>query len=150
VRLVRLGEGGEVGFHHPSSKLVNRCWENVPLQSGELEDPVVRVGECGPSRILAVPSSSSVASPSDCCMKASFLMVDSEGSTDDVLETERELDRLYHSSGTQNLKQRRAEEENGFSVKGNVRTLATIEDGGSLENSGTKMSVIGSAKGTRV
>jgi hypothetical protein len=54
---------------------------------------------------------------------------------DDALETERELDRLYHSSGTQNLNLRRAEDENGFGAKGDMRMLVTMEDPGNLVNS---------------
>jgi hypothetical protein len=62
-------------------------------------------------------------------------MVSSDGSREAV-ETLRDLERLYHSSGTQNLKERVAEGERGLGVTGACMAWNRGREDGSLVVSG--------------
>jgi hypothetical protein len=87
---------------------------------------IVLLSFCVDVSSLAVPSPSSPSSSSswpssDSWRAARRLIVPAEGVVE-LEETFRDLDRRYHSSGTQNLKDRVAEGPNGLAVKWNCKS----------------------------
>ena len=106
--------GGEVGVEgrsQLSNTLDSRAWERDWRQSvdfvfegdgGEPSDAALALA------CLAVPSPSS----SSASISWHALIVDSDGSSD-MEDVERGCERRYHSSGTENWKERRAFTENG-------------------------------------
>jgi hypothetical protein len=63
------------------------------------------------------------------------LIVASVGLVDDETGADLNLERLYHSSGTQKRKNRFAEDENGFAMNGDRNVSDIWVEGGSRENS---------------
>lgn len=116
----------DIELRHPDA--VEKLWID-DVESGEEERGI---GETK-SFCFAVPSPSSDSS-SDSSRRARRRRVASEGSSE-LVELVRDLERRYHSSGTEKRKVRVADLLNGLVTDGVSRILETIALGESLDDS---------------